>query len=226
MIIFDCDGVLVDSEILSCGTDARLMTEAGYPITTESLIAGYIGRPKAEIWAAIAELRGEPWPDGLLQRANDLLVERLCTELEPVRGVARALDAIGAVEGPMAVASSSGVEKLRLSLEVCGLWDKFGGRVFSAEMAARGKPAPDVFLHAVSQCGVDPEGCLVIEDSVAGVTAARAAGMTALGFTGGRHTFPGHAESLAAAGAWAVVGHMDDLPKAVRSAVEYVASSA
>ena len=218
MIIFDCDGVLVDSEILSCGTDARLMTEAGYAITTEALIAGYIGRPKAEIWAAIAELRGAPWPEGVLQRANDLLIDRLRTELQPVRGVAGALDAIGAVEGPMAVASSSGVEKLRLSLEVCGLWDTFGGRVFSAEMVARGKPAPDVFLHAAAQCGVDPAACLVIEDSVAGVTAARAAGMTALGFTGGEHTFPGHADSLSAAGARAVVGHMDDLPDAVRAA--------
>lgn len=219
MIIFDCDGVLVDSEILSCSTDARLMTEAGYTITTEALIAGYIGRPKAEIWAEIAELRGEPWPKGLLQRANDLLGERLRTELEPVRGVAAALDAIAVAEGSMAVASSSGVEKLRLSLDVCGLWDRFEGRVFSAEMVARGKPAPDVFLHTASQCGVDPAACLVIEDSVAGVTAALAAGMAALGFTGGRHTFPGHAQSLSVAGARAVVRHMDDLPGAVRMVV-------
>ena len=216
MIIFDCDGVLVDSEILSCGTDARLMTEAGYTISTGALIAGYIGRPKSEIWAAIAELRGEPWPKGLLQRANDLLLERLRTELEPVRGVAAALDAIASTEGPMAVASSSGVEKLRLSLDMCGLWDRFEGRVFSAEMVSRGKPAPDVFLYTASRCGVDPAACLVIEDSVAGVTAALAAGMSALGFTGGRHTYPGHAQSLAAAGARAVVRHMDDLPGAIR----------
>lgn len=212
MIIFDCDGVLVDSEILSCGTDARLMTEAGYPISTEALIAGYIGRPKRETWAAIAELRGVPWPEGLLERAHTTLTELLRTELQPVEGVA---DALAALDERMAVASSSGVAKLRLALETCGLLEIFDPLVFSAEMVARGKPAPDVFLYAAEKSGVAPDACLVIEDSVAGVTAALAAGMQVLGFTGGKHSFPGHGAGLRDAGALEVVRHMRDLPATI-----------
>lgn len=209
MIIFDCDGVLVDSEILSCETDARLMREAGHQITTEEIIHRFIGRPKRAIWAELAEERGKPWPDGLLAKADDVLRERLKSELLPVEGIA---DALAQLALPRAVASSSGVSKLKLSLEVCGLSDFFGRHVYSAEQVARGKPAPDVFLLAASQLGADPSDCLVIEDSAAGVTAARRAGMQALGFTGGRHTWPGHAQRLHDAGAISVIEHMDMLP--------------
>lgn len=214
MIIFDCDGVLVDSEILSCGTDAAMMTEAGYPITTETLISRFIGRPKPDIWAAVAEERGEPWPDGLFERANALLMERISTELEPVDGVAAAL---AGIVGTWAVASSSSRRKLDLSLKRCGLFDHFAPHIFSTEQVARGKPAPDVFLFAAAQCGAAPEHCVVIEDSVAGVTAARAAGMAVIGFTGGRHSFPGHADGLTKAGAVSVVTHMRDLPDHIRT---------
>ncbi|SER75375.1 haloacid dehalogenase superfamily, subfamily IA, variant 3 with third motif having DD or ED [Tranquillimonas rosea] len=209
MIIFDCDGVLVDSEILSCGIDAGLMREAGHPITTEELIAGYIGRPKREIWAAIAEERGVSWPDGLIERAEAMLSERIATDLAPVEGVHAALEAL---DVPRAVASSSRLDKLHQSLRQCGLLGHFSPHVYSAEQVARGKPAPDVFLFAATRAAADARSCLVIEDSVAGVTAARAAGMTAIGFTGGRHSFPGHAEGLRAAGAVAVVTSMRDLP--------------
>ena len=209
MIIFDCDGVLVDSEILSCETDARLMREAGHQITTEEIIHRFIGRPKATIWAELAQERGQPWPDGLLQRANDVLHERLKTELRPVDGIAEALTQL---DLPCAVASSSGVTKLKLSLDVCGLSEFFGKHIYSAEQVARGKPAPDVFLLAASQLGADPADCLVIEDSAAGVTAAKRAGMQALGFTGGGHTWPGHAQRLHDAGAVDIITHMSLLP--------------
>lgn len=209
MIIFDCDGVLVDSEILSCETDARLMRTAGHQITTEDIIHRFIGRPKHVIWAELAEERGQPWPMDLLQRADEILLERLRTELKPVRGV---VDALQKLDLLRAVASSSGVTKLKLSLEVCGLSDFFGHHIYSAEQVARGKPAPDVFLLAASQLGADPADCLVIEDSAAGVTAARRAGMQALGFTGGRHTWPAHAARLRDAGAIDVITHMEMLP--------------
>ena len=214
MIIFDCDGVLEDSEILSCGIDARLMTEAGFSITTESLIAGFIGRPKREIWAALAEERGKPWPEGLLERADALLLEKLATELEPVDGVAEALRAL---PGTKAVASSSSLKKLDTALGRCGLLDHFSPNIFSVDQVARGKPAPDVFVFAASQCGVEPEACLVIEDSVAGVVAARETGMQVIGFVGGRHSFPGHADRLTDAGAAAIVTHMRDLPERIRT---------
>lgn len=215
MIIFDCDGVLVDSEIISNTIDAELMREAGYAITAADLIRGYIGRPKAEIWAAIAEERGVAWPDGLLAKADALLLERIETDLRAVDAVAAAL---AAVTEPMAVASSSALPKLRRSLSVCGLIDFFEPHIFSASQVARGKPAPDVFLFAASQCGVDPSACLVIEDSVAGVHAARAAGMTVMGFTGGLHTYPGHGEKLRSAGAVDVIVHMNDLSAKIAAA--------
>ena len=209
MIVFDCDGVLVDSEVLSCGTDAEMMTQAGYPISTEALIAAYIGWPKPAIWADIERRRGVPWPTGLLDKANAALMQRIETELQPVTGVA---DALEQITGPKAVASSSGVRKLFGSLDRCQLTPIFEGRIFSAEQVARGKPAPDIFLFCAQQSGVTAADCLVVEDSVAGVSAACAAGMPVIGFTGASHHYPGHDQALFDAGAVAVVGDMRDLP--------------
>ncbi|WP_200939539.1 HAD family hydrolase [Aureimonas sp. Leaf454] len=225
MIIFDCDGVLVDSEILSNAIDAELMSLAGHPITAADLIQGYIGRPKAEIWAAIAGERGVPWPEGLIEEADARLLQRIDDELQPVAGVAEALSRI---PGRKAVASSSALPKLRRSLARCGLLEIFDPAVFSASQVARGKPAPDVFLFAARECGVSPEACLVVEDSVAGVTAGLAAGMEVVGFTGGLHAYPGHAEALLKAGAVEVVAHMRDLPTrlATRLATRFTARPA
>ncbi len=212
MIIFDCDGVLVDSEIISNTINAELMRDAGHTITAADLIRGYIGRPKAEIWAAIARERGLDWPEGLLAKADALLLERIKTELLPVQSIEATLSALSET---MAVASSSALPKLRTSLEVCGLIDFFEPRIFSASQVARGKPAPDVFLFAASQCGVSPIECIVVEDSVAGVKAALAANMTVIGFTGGRHTYPGHENDLRRAGAPDVIVHMSQLPETI-----------
>lgn len=209
MIIFDCDGVLVDSEIISNAIDAELMTQAGHPTMAGDLIRGYIGCPKADIWEAIAKLNGLSWPQGLFERAEALLLERIETDLQPVAGVAEAL---ALIPGAKAVASSSALPKLRKSLKRCGLLELFDPAVFSASQVARGKPAPDVFLFAASQCSVAPDECLVVEDSEAGVRAGRAAGMRVVGFTGGLHSYPGHAERLLQAGALAVVTHMRNLP--------------
>jgi HAD superfamily hydrolase (TIGR01509 family) len=208
MIIFDCDGVLVDSEIISNAIDAELMTAAGWPITAQDLIRDHIGQPKAAIWEEVAQKRGASWPEGLLERADALLLERIETDLQPVQGIGEALRRLS---GKKAVASSSALPKLRRSLECCGLLGFFEPRVFSASQVARGKPAPDVFLFAAERSGARPADCVVIEDSVAGVTAARAAGMRVAGFTAGRHTYPGHAEKLLAAGAAIVFDRADRL---------------
>jgi HAD superfamily hydrolase (TIGR01509 family) len=194
MIIFDCDGVLVDSEILSNTIDAELMTAAGCPMTAEELIRSHIGRPKADIWRAIGEERGAIWPEGLIDRAGTLLLERMETELQPVVGVAEALAAIG---DRKSVASSSALPKLRKALEITGLLPFFEPAVFSASQVARGKPAPDVFLFAASQCGVAPAGCIVIEDSVAGTKAGIAAGMRVFSYHGDPHS---DRDGLASAG--------------------------
>ena len=137
--------------------------------------------------------------------------ERIPNELLPVDGVA---DVLAALEMPFAVASSSSVHKLRLSLDTCALTRFFDGHIYSAEQVARGKPAPDVFLLAASQIGSDPADTVVVEDSPAGITAARRAGMRAIGFAGGSHCLPSHADRLIAAGAVRVVHHMRDLPAA------------
>lgn len=216
MIIFDCDGVLVDSEIISNAIDAELMTAAGWPITAQQLIADHIGRPKAELWADIAAQRGQPWPEGLLERSDAMLLERIETDLQPVAGIAAALRRLPQRK---AVASSSALPKLRRSLRRCDLLEFFDPAVFSASQVARGKPEPDVFLFAASQCGVLPADCVVVEDSVAGVTAALAAGMPAIGFTAGRHSYPGHADKLRQAGAWPVVATASDLTPDLFAAV-------
>ncbi|MBN9070033.1 MAG: HAD-IA family hydrolase [Rhizobiales bacterium] len=208
MIIFDCDGVLVDREIIPNAIDAELMTSAGWPITAEDLIRDHIGQPKAAIWEQVARRRGAPWPEGLLERADVLLLDRIETDLRPVQGIT---DALRGLPGKKAVASSSALPKLRRSLERCGLLDFFEPRIFSASQVARGKPAPDVFLFAAERSGERPADCIVVEDSVAGVTAARAAGMRVVGFTAGRHSYPGHAEKLLEAGAAAVFDRSDRL---------------
>ncbi|WP_210528813.1 HAD family hydrolase [Rubellimicrobium arenae] len=209
MIIFDCDGVLVDSEILSNAIDAELMTGAGHPITAQDLIRAWIGRPKREIWAGIEAERGAPWPEGLIEEAEARLLRAIETELQAVEGVAEAL---GRIDPPLAVASSSALPKLRRSLERCGLLHVFDPHVYSASQVARGKPAPDVFLFAAARSGAEPRDCLIIEDSVAGITAALAAGMRVIGFTGGRHSYPDHGERLLEAGALEIVARMADLP--------------
>jgi HAD superfamily hydrolase (TIGR01509 family) len=213
MIIFDCDGVLVDSEIISNQADADALTRLGYPITAAEMIRRFIGWPKRDIWAQIARERGAPFPDGVLAAVEADIKSRYRASLEAIPGVAEAVRAVGA---PRCVASSSEMVKLRLALEVAGLLDLFDPNIFSASQVPRGKPAPDLFMFAASAMGVAPADCVVVEDSRAGVDAAVAAGMRVIGFTGGSHSFPGHAEALRSAGAGCVIASMQQLAATVR----------
>ena len=179
LVIFDCDGVLVDSEPLSNRILAERLTAVGLPTTTEGSIRDYMGRSWASCEALIERRLGRPLPEGFADDYHEELYAALRRDVEPVAGVVAALDAIAV---PVCVASSGSHEKIRTSLGTTGLLERFEGRIFSATDVAHGKPAPDLFLHAAATMGFAPEDCVVVEDAPAGVAAGRAAGMTVLGY--------------------------------------------
>jgi HAD superfamily hydrolase (TIGR01509 family) len=193
LVIFDCDGVLVDSEPIANRVLAAHLTRAGLPTTEESSIADYVGLSLPAVLAEAARRLGRPLPADFAATLQTETFAAFRAGLRPVDGIAEALDAL---PWPACVASSGAIEKMRVSLGVTGLWDRFEGRIFSAAQVRRGKPFPDLFLHAAASLGADPAACVVVEDSRPGVLAARAAGMAVLGYVGG---ITGHA--LADAGA-------------------------
>lgn len=207
LLIFDCDGVLVDSEVLSCRIDAEFLTEIGIPYTAEDIARQFLGVSLKTMISRIESERDCKLPDDFSERLNRTLFARFETDLKPVEGVS---EAILSLPYRRCVASSSTPERIALSLRVTGLADLFD-HVFSSTEVPRGKPAPDLFLHAATRMGVRPEDCLVIEDSAAGVQAAIAAGMRVIGFTGGGHCSPDHADKLRQTGAPTVIASMADL---------------
>ncbi|HXD43554.1 MAG TPA: HAD-IA family hydrolase [Pseudolabrys sp.] len=213
LLIFDCDGVLVDSEVLANAALADLMTELGRPMTTEQAVGLFTGRQLRDVLVLAEGWLDRPIPADLGERAGAAMLERLRRGLKAVAG---AREAIAALPEPRCVASSSKRERIALSLEVTGLAPLFGDRVFSAEQVAQGKPAPDLFLLAASSLGVAPGDCIVVEDSPLGIRAARAARMTAVGFAGASHATPQLATLLAEEGATVVLRSMQDLAAAVK----------
>ena len=212
LIIFDCDGVLVDSEIIAHQLLAQMMTDLGHPMTTADSIRNFAGRSLADILPLVEALLGRRVPDHVGQSYGALLLERLRRDLKPING---AQEAIAKLPYRRCVASASSLERIHLSLEVTGLAALFGADVFSASQVSRGKPAPDLYLYAARMLAVSPENCIVVEDSVLGVSAGRTAGMKVIGFTGGSHTRSDAAARLAAAGACPVISSMAELPGAV-----------
>lgn len=215
LVIFDCDGVLVDSELLACQVDADLLTSMGLPYTRQQIVDQFVGTSLKHMIATIEQDRGVVLPEDFGHTFNQAVFARFETDLQAIPGIH---EAILALPFRRCVASSSTPDRIALSLRVTGLSDLFE-HVFSAVEVARGKPAPDLFLHAAARMAYHPADCIVIEDSVAGVTAARAAGMRVLGFTGGSHCGPDHAGRLKMAGADAIMGTMADLPFLVRQTV-------
>ena len=204
LVIFDCDGVLIDSERIAVPIDVIVLERLGWPMTEVEVIERFVGRSHAyfvgEIEAAIGRPLEPDWEDEFLSLYNDALE----AELAPVDGVVDALDRISA---PTCVASSSTHERLRFTLGLTGLHGRFEGRIFSSADVRNGKPAPDLFLHAAATLDADPARCAVVEDSVFGLQAAHAAGMTAFGYAGGL-TPPGGL----AVGATTVFTDMRELP--------------
>jgi HAD superfamily hydrolase (TIGR01509 family) len=216
LVIFDCDGVLIDSEYLAARVESQLLTELGMPLTPAEITGHFSGLSEASMREGLETMFDRPLPADFEDTARARMESVFERELEAIVGVA---EAVAAIDAPKCVASSSDPERLRHTLGLVGLFDAFAPRIFSAVEVRRGKPAPDLFLHAAARCGVAPEHCTVIEDSRFGVEAARAAGMRALGFVGGRHCGPDRADQLHAAGAHRVFGDMAELAALLRRIV-------
>ena len=210
LIIFDCDGVLVDSEIVAARLEADLLTEAGFPIEAGELAQRYAGLTFRDILLAVEKEAQVPLQASLLDRAEKLVDEKLATTVRAVDG---AREAVALTTLPKCICSNSSPKRLEAMLGRTGMLPFFAGRIFSAkaEPAMRPKPAPDIYLHAATTLKADPALCFVVEDSAHGVHAAKSAGMRVIGFTGATHSWPGHADRLTDAGAETVIRRFADL---------------
>ena len=182
LVIFDCDGVLVDSERLAIRVDLVVLARLGWVLTEAEAVERFVGLSEAQMRHQIESHLGRSLPDSWEKECQQRLRERFASELRPVDGVVEALDAI---PHESCVASSGTHEKIEFSLTLTGLYERFAGRIFSAVDVPRAKPAPDIFLHAAEQMGAQPRQCVVVEDSAPGVTAALAAGMRVFAYAGG-----------------------------------------
>lgn len=218
LVILDCDGVLVDSERLASRVGSRMITALGWPLSEAEVVERFLGRTESYVMAEIERVLGRPVP-GWVEDHRRALQEAFHRDLRPVPGVEAALDELalgppssGRPAPSTCVASSGPHEKIRLTLGLTGLYPRFEGRIFSAVDVERGKPAPDLFLHVAARLGAQPGACVVVEDSPAGVEAARAAGMRCLAYAGS-----GLVPVSALQGAGTVVfTDMSDLPGLVR----------
>lgn len=184
LVIFDCDGVLVDSEPISITVLVEALAAAGVAMSEAEAHERFLGRSLKSMSEILHDEYGLAIDAAFLEAMRKVLYERFRSELQPIPGVAETVDALGVAH---CVASSSQPERIRLSLSVTGLIGRFEPNIFSASMVVHGKPAPDLFLHASAEMGVDPARCVVVEDSPAGIMAAKAAGMRVVAFTGGSH---------------------------------------
>lgn len=202
LVIFDCDGVLVDSDRISLRIQAERISALGLEMTYEDCVREFLGLGMEATLEILAERLARPVPEGWERELDAAVREGFRRELQPVPGV---LEALEKIELLTCVASSGSHEKMRFTLGLTGLWDHFAGRIFSADEVQRGKPAPDLFLHAAGCMSTPPERCIVVEDSPFGVAGAKAAGMAALGFVAAT-------PSARLDGADAVFTTMADLP--------------
>ncbi|MEA2126158.1 MAG: hypothetical protein QOI80_2940 [Solirubrobacteraceae bacterium] len=182
LVIFDCDGVLVDSEPIANRVLSESLAGIGVELSVAETMAEFMGRSPRHLLARTAELLGGPVPDGFLETYEEARNAAFWDALEPIEGIEDALDELDAAGIATCVASSGGHEKMRLTLGMTRLYDRFEGRIFSATEVKQGKPAPDLFLHAAARMGFEPSDCVVVEDAPAGVEAGRRAGMRVLGF--------------------------------------------
>jgi len=217
-IIWDCDGVLIDSEVLACGAAADLLCELGYTITLNQYLERFMGKNDKQMFAEISQETGlqlaKIFPhETLLNRQKELFA----TSLKAIPAITETLKAI---DLPMAVASGSSLARITQCLTVTQLLSHFNGHIYSVEHVKNGKPAPDVFLHAAQKLGVAPKDCLVIEDSIHGVAAAKGAGMDVFAFTGGGHITEKLRQNLVDAKPNKIFADMRALPLLLASAPE------
>lgn len=212
LVIFDCDGVLVDSEALACVVHADVLTQHGYAISAEQVHERFLGRSAREARFEVESELGRALPDAYTAQLRATIDRVFGESLQPIPHIA---DTLAILSQRICVASSGTPTRIRSSLGTAGLLDHFAPNLFSALQVDRGKPAPDLFLFAAAQMNTPLARCVIVEDSVPGVTAARAAGIAAIGFTGGSHCRPGDADRLYAAGAAIVIDDMRALPQLI-----------
>jgi HAD superfamily hydrolase (TIGR01509 family) len=210
LVIFDCDGVLIDSEHLACIAETRVFRRYGLDMADDFIASHCIGLSFKSSLKLIEDHFHWQAPEDCVAAIHAETEAVFESELSPIAGIADLLDRLPL---PRCVASSSSPERLKHSLGLVGLYERLAPHIFSATMVENGKPAPDLFLHAARRMGHPPRECVVIEDSVAGVTAGKAAGMTVIGFTGGSHVLPGLGARLKATGADAVVADMAEVAR-------------
>ncbi|MCC0044795.1 MAG: HAD family hydrolase [Brucellaceae bacterium] len=210
LVIFDCDGVLVDSEIIAARAETALLAQIGIEIDPIEFAGRFAGLTFRDILVRLEAETGHVFQASLLDKQRAELDRRLAREVKAISGAA---DAVAAVKRPRCVCSNSRRERLEMMLTKTRLLPLFEGHIFSAMdlPEKRPKPAPDVFLHAAKEMKADPAKCIVIEDSVHGIAGAKAAGMRVIGFTGGAHSYPGHSDLLTEAGAETAINRWADL---------------
>ena len=216
LILFDCDGVLVDSEIISAKVDASLLKELGYEISANEIAERFAGLTQDRILELLTAEAGIRFPEDYAERQRVELDRRLAAEITPIAGVHEMLDRL---DLPRAICSNSSSERLKIVLEPTKLWDRFRPYVYAAREVGtmRPKPAPDVYLYGCRQFETAPRETIVLEDSVHGVAAAVAAGCRVVGFTGGQHSYAGHGHALAEAGAETVIRRLSEFPGVVEA---------
>ncbi|WP_158925745.1 HAD family phosphatase [Acidisphaera sp. S103] len=215
--IFDFDGVIADSEALANTVLAEAVSLLGQPTTLDDALTRYMGKRWQDMVASIEDGIGRPVPDDFSDDLKMAILARFRTDLREVAGASAFIQRFASV--PRCIASSGSQDRLRLCLDVLGLTDTFGDNVFSADMVTRGKPHPDIFLLAAERIGVAPADCLVVEDSVSGVRAGVAAGMTVIGLCAGSHLRDGHADRMLQAGAACAAGTWDEVAAIVETLV-------
>jgi len=217
LVIFDCDGVLIRTEQHCWAADAEAFTAAGIPLTEEDVALRFTGIAFKDMYRTLELEHGVTLPPDFHDGIAETILAA-CVAAGPDLAVPHVRDAVAAIPQRKCVASSSNPDWLQRYISQIGLWSSFAPNVFSAVEVAHGKPAPDLFLHAARKMGVDPARCIVIEDSVPGVTAAAAAGMRVLGFTATAWDPATHGPRLMAAGATTTFDDMRDLPRLIREA--------
>jgi HAD superfamily hydrolase (TIGR01509 family) len=206
LTIFDCDGVLVDSELIANRVFCAMLNEVGLPVSLEDMFEKFVGRSMKYCYALIGELIKRPLPSEFDAQLRLRTTAALRAELKAVRGIVEILDQLDGRGLPYCVASSGTHEKMQTTLGITGLLPRFEGRLYSVTEVAHAKPAPDVFLYAAAKNGASPAACRVVEDSPTGVKAGVAAGMTVFGYAGLTPR-----QQLVEAGAHVVVEDMSEL---------------
>lgn len=211
-IIFDNDGVLVDSEAIHIDVERKLLAELGLEYDARSYIERFVGLSNADFYAELSKdyelLCSGSFPDDFSQQLKARVWPRIEAELRPIPGIVELVRKFG---GPVAVASSAILPRLNRKLQITGLYELFAPHVYSSDHVGRGKPEPDLFIHAAQKLGVPPYRCMVIEDSLNGIIAGRRANMLTVGFVGGSHLDANHRDKLKEAGANVIAESHDEI---------------